>query len=115
MKVATRSLPLSVLMMTPSRLWMIVLPWPPNATLLPSHASVKIAERPESRERTIGLPKLWCSIYREVCSEKQILAGAVSADHLCRVTSGLCSGPTETESVEHLGWNQFNRQDGAAG
>ena len=29
----------------------------PNATLLPSQASVKIAERPGGRERTIGLPK----------------------------------------------------------
>src|SRR5207245_10927915 len=60
----------------------------------------------------LGSPNRWPSTSYEVCSENQILAGAVSADHLCRVSSGFCSGSTETESVKHLGWNQFHRQDG---
>src|SRR5712692_2227908 len=47
-----------------------LLPKLSNATLLPAHASVKIAERPEGRERSIGLPKLWSSYSCEVFSEE---------------------------------------------
>src|SRR5204863_4772597 len=86
-----------------------------NATLLPFPASVKIAKRPRRSRTNNWAPQSFGRLNsREVCSEKQILFGAVSADHLCRVSPGFCSGSTETESVKHGGRNQLNRQDGAA-